>query len=81
MPHSHPDLESLRHTAKMTGFREPLPEESEVHFRDQLADYMEPKDPIWACEIRNKVGWDEFSEKQNLDMLRRQFRKVREGEG
>ena len=66
-----PDMKSLIFCAKVHKFREPNPEESEESYREALADHVEPIDFIESCEIRNKLGWNRFSEEQNKDMLQR----------
>lgn len=71
MPMDFPDMKSLIYRAKLRGFREPNPGETEESYRKALADDIEPIDYIESLEIRNKVGWDKFTEKQNKDMLRR----------
>ena len=71
MPMDFPDMNSLKHYAKVHKFRQPDKKESEESYRTALADFVETRDYIESQEIRNKVGWDKFSEKQNKDMLRR----------
>jgi len=71
MPMDFPDLKSLKFAAEVHEFRQPLDGESENDFRNALADHVAPRDYIESCEIRNKVGWDKFSDEQNRDMLRR----------
>lgn len=71
MPMDFPDMQSLVRAAKDHGFREPREGEGEAAYRTALADFVQPRDFVESCEIRNKVGWDRFSEAQNLDMLRR----------
>ncbi len=74
MPMNFPDMKSLIWCAEVHRFRKPNKGELEKDFREALADFVEPKDFIEACEIRNKVGWDKFSDKQNNEMLLRKFR-------
>ena len=71
MPMDFPDLKSLKRAAKMWKFREIKDGESEDDFRNGLADFVADKDFIESEEIRNKVGWDRFTEEQNRNMLRR----------
>jgi len=66
-----PDMRSLKRCAKCWEFRQPLEDEDEAEYREALADYVQPRDFVEACEIRNKVGWDRFSESQGQDMLKR----------
>jgi len=71
MPMDFPDLRSLQITAKRYKFREIKKGEAEDDYRNALADHVAPRDFIESQEIRNKVGWDQFSDEQNKDMLRR----------
>lgn len=71
MPMDFPDMNSLKHAAKMWKFRAPNDGEQESSYRTALADFVEERDYVESLEIRNKVGWDRFSEDQNKDMLRR----------
>ena len=76
MPMNFPDLESLQRAAEVWKFRQPKEDETEEQFRATLADYVQPRDYIESFEIRNKVGWDKFSEEQNKDMIRRKGLRV-----
>lgn len=77
MPISFPDSESfpesgsLINAAEVHRFRKPSNGESQDAFREALADHVESIDFVESCEIRNKVGWDKFSDSQNRAMLRR----------
>lgn len=71
MPRDFPDMKALISAAKDHNFRQPSDGEPEIEFRIALADHVRPIDFIESEEIRNSVGWDKFSEQQNLDMLRR----------
>ena len=71
MPMSFPDMDSLKRCAEVWQFRKPEEAESEDAYRSALADHVQPKDLVESMEIRAKVGWDQFSDSQNLDMLRR----------
>ena len=71
MPMDFPDMKSLIFCAEVHEFRKPEKKETEEEFREALANYVEFRDFIEAQEIRNKVGWDKFSNKQNSDMLSR----------
>ena len=75
MPMDFPDMNSLKFCAKVHKFREPIEGESEESFRLALADHVQPIDYIESLEIRNKVGWDKFSESQNMDMFLRKHLK------
>jgi len=77
MPMDFPDMDSLKFCAQGHKFRQPREGESEAQYRMALAYHVQPIDPVESCEIRNKVGWDKFSELQNLDMLSRAGGKAR----
>lgn len=64
-----PDMKSLEGCAKVHKFRKPNKDEKEEQFRSALADFVATKDFIESEEIRNKVGWDKFSKKQNEHMI------------
>lgn len=74
MPMDFPDMNSLKRAAECWHFRAPTDGESEDDYRTALANFVEPKDFVESCEIRNKVGWDRFSSQQNKDMVLRKFR-------
>ena len=65
-----PDLESLEMAARVHKFRKINEGENEDEYRTALANHVEPIDFIESQEIRNKVGWDKFTEEQNKNMLR-----------
>lgn len=69
MPMDFPDLKSLKSAATLHKFRQPNEGETEDDFRKALADHVKPIDYIESCEIRNKVGWDRFTPKQNQEMV------------
>ena len=69
MPMDFPDLKSLKSCAEVHKFRQPKEGESENDFRTVLADHVKPIDHIESMEIRNKVGWDQWSQKQEEDCL------------
>ena len=71
MPMDFPDLASLHQAAKVHSFRERLTNESEEDYREALADHVAPRDFVESQEIRNKVGWDQWSDEQSRDMLKR----------
>ena len=71
MPMDFPDMRSLKMAAKVHKFREPDLEETEEDYREALANHVGPRDRIEAEEIRNRVGWDKFTDEQNKNMLRR----------
>lgn len=68
---SFPDMNSLRSAAEIHKFRPLDGDETECHYRAKLADHVNQRDFIEGEEIRNKVGWDQFTPEQNADMLRR----------
>ena len=76
MPRDFPDKESLRFAAECHKFRDIGEEESEADYREALADYVAPIDFIESQEIRNKVGWDQWTDEQNKDVLRRSGMKI-----
>ena len=69
MPMSFPDYDSIKRNGEMWEFRKPEAGESEESYRSALADFVKPKDFIESHEIRNKVGWDQFSEGENRSMV------------
>lgn len=71
MPMSFPDLNSLKLAAQVHKFRNIQKGESEDAYRNALADYVQSRDLIESCEIRNKVGWNQFTNAQNRDMALR----------
>lgn len=74
MPMDFPDMDSLTRAAEAWKFRPPNPGETEEQYRKALADFVEPHDLVESCEIRNKCGWDKFSDAQNLGMLMRAWK-------
>ena len=77
MPMNFPDLKSLQMAANLHKFREIVEGETEDDYRNALADHVAPRDFIESQEIRNKVGWDQWSEAQNKDTLIRAILKNR----
>lgn len=73
MPTDFPNMRSLEMCARNWKFRAPNKDESEGDYREALADFVEPKDFIESAEIRNKVGWDKFTDEQNHKMLERKM--------
>lgn len=77
MPMNFPDSDefpqsgSLIDAAEVHRFRTPEPNESQDSYRAALADHVAEIDFIESEEIRNKVGWDRFSNAENRAMLRR----------
>lgn len=77
MPMDFPDMKSLEFAAKCHKFRKPNEGETEPEYRNALANHVEPIDLIESMEIRSSVGWDKFSEQDNLNMLARSFARNR----
>lgn len=77
MPMDFPDMQSLRSHAEIWKFRLPRDDEPEAEYRAAFADFVEPHDFVEAQEIRNKVGWDKFSEAQSREMVFRSIRRSR----
>lgn len=71
MPMDFPDMASLRRAAQVHGFRPPTEDEPEVAYREALADHVQSIDFLESMEIRTGHGWNQFTEKEALDMLRR----------
>ena len=76
MPMDFPDLESLKFCARVHKFRKINDGESEHDYRESLADHVASIDLIESQEIRNKVGWDKWTEHQERDMLIRSGLKI-----
>lgn len=71
MPMNFPDMSSLIQAAEVHKFRQPHEGESEADYRLELAHHVEPIDLVESMEIRTSVGWDQFSERDNVSMLLR----------
>lgn len=69
MPMDFPDLRSIKFAAQLHNFREIIPNESEDEYRTALADHVAKIDFIESEEIRNKKGWDMWSNKETLNIL------------
>lgn len=69
MPMSFPDMDSLKQAAKVHKFRQPNPAESESAFREDLANHVEPIDFIESQEIHSGKSWDQWDERENMDLL------------
>lgn len=69
MPMDFPDMDSLIAAAQAHKFRAPREGEEEAQFRAALANHVRPIDFVESEEIRNKVGWDKFSDNQNQKMV------------
>ena len=73
MPMNFPDLKSLESAAEVHKFRCKNENETEDEYRIALANHVSSRDFIESLEIRNKVGWDQWTEAQKYDMLIRGF--------
>lgn len=71
MPMDFPDMNSLKAAARIHGFRIINNHEPEDEYREALADHVRSTDFLESLKIRNKVGWNKFTEEQNADMLKR----------
>jgi len=71
MPMDFPDMKSLIMAAEVHKFRKPKKGESEDAYRNALADHVRPRDLIESQEIRHKVGWDLWGDKEEKDLLQR----------
>lgn len=69
MPMDFPDMKSLKYTAELHKFRQPLEGENERDYRILLADHVEKIDKIESGEIRYGVGWDKWTDAQKRDHL------------
>lgn len=70
MPMSFPDFDSLKRHAAAWKFRAPNEGETEEQFREALATFIQPYDYIESHEIRNKVGWDQWTHAQRGEVAR-----------
>ena len=73
MPMDFPDLKSLKFCAKAHKFRKINDGESEDDYRNALANHVAPRDFIESEEIRNKVGWDQWTDGQSEDIIKKLF--------
>jgi hypothetical protein len=71
MPMDFPDMRSLISAAEVHKFRKPLEGETEIIYRNALADHVRSRDVIESEEIRNGVGWDQWNDGQKKAMLGR----------
>lgn len=66
MPMDFPDFTSIKNRAKQRRFREPEENETEEDYRQSFAKFMDSVDMIEANEIRNKVGWNKWTDNQKM---------------
>ena len=71
MPMSFPDMDSLKRAAGIWKFREPDKDETEEHYRTELADFVVTKDSVESMEIRTGSGWDKWDTNQQKESMRR----------
>jgi len=71
MPMSFPDMKSLESAADVHKFRKAIDGETEVQYRNALADHVARRDFIESEEIRCGAGWDKWDEGQKRAMLGR----------
>lgn len=71
MPMDFPTMESLIDAADVHKFRKPNDGETEISFRQALADHVRRIDFIESEEIRNGCGWDKWNAGQQSAMLGR----------
>jgi len=69
MPMDFPDMDSLRYAAMIHSFRQPNEDEPEKEYRQALANHVMAIDFVESCEIRFGIGWDKFTDEQNMEML------------
>lgn len=61
MPRDFPDFESLKQNAKMRGWRQPYPNETEAVYRHRQAAWLRDVDRVEAAEVLSGLGWDKMS--------------------
>lgn len=74
MPMDFPDLDSLKQAARVHKFRDINDGETEEYYREELADHVAKIDMVESEEIRNKVGWDKWSNEQAFASLCRMMK-------
>ena len=75
MPMDFPDMRSLISVGKVHKFREPNEGETEIQYRNALAEHVQPIDSVESEEIRNGCGWNKFNDGQIRAMLARGMEK------
>lgn len=71
MPMDFKDYGSLKAAAKIHKFRQPMEDELEEDYRQELSNHVMKVDKIEACEILFGVGWDKWTDQQKrLSLLR-----------
>jgi hypothetical protein len=71
MPMDFPDMKSLVYAAEVHRFRKPDKGETEIAYRNALADHVSTRDLIESEEIRNGCGWDKWNKGQKKALLGR----------
>ena len=69
MPMDFPDMRSLINAAKVHKFRKSNDGETEIQYRQALADHVKLRDFVESEEIRNGSGWDKWNDEQKLACL------------
>ena len=88
MPMDFPDMHSLEDAASIHNFRSLNVGETELQYRQALADHVSSRDFIESEEIRTGHGWNKFTEeeleefrknpKKYEEQIRKDLKKVRE---
>jgi len=73
MPMDFPDMKSLINAASIHNFRKINKDETEIQYRNSLADHVTKIDFVESEEIRNGCGWNKFSDNQNAAMMGRSY--------
>ena len=73
MPMDFVDIKSLERAAQVWKFRKINEKETEIQYRNALADFVASRDFIESEEIRNGCGWDKWTEDQKRAMLGRKL--------
>ena len=68
---SWPDMESLQLAAEVYKFRAPNKDETEEDYRNDLSMHVGASCAISGHEIRTKKGWNEWSDDEKRDIIRR----------
>lgn len=72
MPMDFPDLKSLERAARVHNFRPKENSETVDKYRSALANWVTTRDLIESHEIRTGKGWDQWTDEENRDLLKRQ---------
>jgi len=80
MPMDFPDMRSLINAAEVHEFRKLNDGETEIQYRQALADHVQQRDFIESEEIRNGYGWDKWNDGQIQASLGRKGFIINKGE-